>query len=196
MPLLAALAAALFQLIRDQLRYEETLALQQDEQHFTIGVTSHMANIAFDKYAEFCEKYICELQQGLTEMWARGPSPYCGELASRLADIRLSFRAWIVFDLDDNIMKFEQALRKIGGTSRILQDVSPGESRSKKIDEIYELFDKLLDLRREGTERDVQLAAGSIMDKLQDLLGAKELVQLRTSLVKRAVKALGTDAAA
>jgi hypothetical protein len=194
MPLLAALSAALFQLVRDQLKYEETLALQQDAQHFTISITSHMANVAFDKYVEFCEKYIFALQQGLTEMWARGPSTYYGELASRLADIRLSYRAWIVFDLDDNIMEFEQALRKIGGTSRIFENVSPGESRSKRLDEIYELFDKLLDLQQKGKERDAKLTAGSIMDKLQDLLGAKELAQLRMSLIKRAVKTLTTEA--
>ena len=127
-------------------------------------------------------------------MWARGPSAACGQLAGDLADIRLSYRTWVVFDLDDNIMKFEQALHKVGGTSRLLEGVAVREQRSRKLDEIYELFDKLTDLQRQGKERDRQLAAGSIMDKLQDLLGAKELAQLRISMVKSAIKALEKSA--
>jgi hypothetical protein len=189
-PVFAALTGAAFQLIRDQQKYQDSIALQRDQQHFMIGVSSHMANVAFDKHVEFCEKYITHLQKGLTEMWARDPSPECVKLASELADIRLSYRAWVVFDLNDKIMNFEQALRQVGGTAILLKDVGVGEERTRKVDEMYETFEKLLDLRHDGKVRDEQLAPGRIMDYLQEMLGTKELAQLRACMVKNAIRAL------
>lgn len=73
-PMVGALGAALFQLIRDQLKHEDDVRLQSHQQHFDVGITSHMANIAFDRHVQFCEEYIKALQVGLAEMWANGPS--------------------------------------------------------------------------------------------------------------------------
>lgn len=192
LPMVGALAAALFQLIRDQLKHEDSVALQHDQQHFDVGITSHMANVAFDKHVEFCESYIKTLQKGLTEMWARGPSPQCLELANDLVEIRLSYRAWIVFDLDHRVLQFESALRKVGGSSILFKDMEVGESRTHKIQQMYEIFDKLLALPQDGKEIDETLASSRIMDYLQDLLGAKELALLRSSLIKKAIKNLQT----
>lgn len=44
---------------------------------FDVGITSYMANIAFDRHVEFCEEYIKSLQEGMTEMWGNGPPPQC-----------------------------------------------------------------------------------------------------------------------
>ena len=55
-PVFAALSGAAFQLIRDQLKYQDSVALQRDQQHFVVGGTSQMANVAFED-AEFCERY-------------------------------------------------------------------------------------------------------------------------------------------
>ena len=191
MPLIGALAAALFQVIRDQLHHEDALALQRDQQHFHLGVTSHMANIAFDKHVEFCERYIKALQVGLSEMWALGPSPQCIKLSSELADIRLSYRAWIVFNLDHEILEFESALRKVGGIATLYNDMEHGESRTRKIEEMYGIFEQITALPRKGEKIDEELAAGRIMDYLQDLIGAKELAQLRSTMIKDAIKTLG-----
>ena len=38
---------------------------REKQQLFDLGVTSHMANVAFDKHVEFSEKYISTMQEGL-----------------------------------------------------------------------------------------------------------------------------------
>lgn len=187
-PMVGALAAALFQLIRDQLKYEDDVRLQSNQQHFDVGITSHMANIAFDRHVEFCEEYIKALQDGMTEMWGNGPSPQCLTFQNQLANIRLSYRTWIVFDDESPVMKFEQALRNVGGIAVLHKEMESGEGRTKKINEMYDIFGQITEMPRQAS--DTTIAAGRIIDYLQDSLGAKELGQLRSVLIKDAIRNL------
>ena len=189
-PRVGALAAALFRLIRDQLKHEDDVRLQSHQQHFDVGITSHMANIAFDRHVQFCEEYIKALQVGMTEMWENGPSPQCITFWNQLANIRLSFRTWIVFADDSPVMKFEKALREVGGIAILHKDMEQGEARAQKIKEMYDIFEQIADLPTKPSDTYGTLAAGRIMDYLQDSLGAKELAQLRSTLIKDAIKNL------
>ena len=190
LPGIGALLYALYQVFRDHAAHERALALQRDQQHFVLGVTSHMAKVAFDKHAEFCEKYIGRMQSGLSELFARGPSSQCLILASELADIRLSFRAWLMSDLQEKILPFEEALRKVGGRSISLEGFKDEKQRARVLDEIYDVFDKIIGLPGQGKEIDKRVAPGRIMDHLQDLLGVKELCVLRSTLINEAIKTL------
>jgi len=189
-PALVALIGVVLQIFRDHAQHEKALAIQRDQQHFILGVTSHMANVAFDKHVEFCEKYISQMQETLSTLFYEGPTKKCLELASKLADIRLSFRTWLTSEIQDKILPFEKALVKIGANEQLLKDLPGGTERTETVKEVYDIFSSVLDIPRDGRVVDVQVASGRIMDNLQAILGVKQLVQLRIALVDKAVKTL------
>jgi hypothetical protein len=149
-----------------------------------------MAKVAFDKHVEFCEKYIGRMQSGLSELFAAGPTPQCLTLASDLADIRLSFRAWITSDLQEKILPFEEALRKVGGMSMMMERLPVGDRRARAVDLMFDEFNKIIGLPKTGEKLDERVAPRRIMDHLQDLLGVKELSHLRSTLMGEAIRAL------
>ena len=190
LPGIGALIGVLYTLIRDHADYEKTLVLQRDQQGFVLGVTSHMASVAFDKHVEFCEQYIACMQKGLSDMFVSGPRADAIGIASKLSDIRLSYRTWLPADIQGKVLPFEDGLRKIGGSSIILKDLPVGDDRTRVVKEIYDKFDEILDLRARGNTTGGQVAAGKIMDHLQDVLGIKQLFRLRIALVDEAIRTL------
>lgn len=62
-PGVIALLAVLFQLMRDEAAHEKQVEKQLREFQFSIGSASHMANVAFDKHTEFCERYMSEVHE-------------------------------------------------------------------------------------------------------------------------------------
>ncbi|MGH9426199.1 MAG: hypothetical protein ACRD2L_07845, partial [Terriglobia bacterium] len=106
------------------------------------------------------------------------------------ADIRLSFRTWLPSNLQEKVFPFEEALRKLGSRSIVLESIHDPDKRSRVVDEMYQEFDKVLDLRLKGKVLDERVAPEQIMDQLQEILGVKQLIHLRIELVDEAVKAL------
>lgn len=190
LPGLGALIGVLYTLIRDHSEYEKKLVLQRDQQGFVLGVTSHMASVAFDKHVEFCEQYITCMQKGLSDMFMSGPTADALRIASDLSDIRLRYRAWLPAELQEKVLPFEDGLRKIGGGSIILKDLPVGDERSRIVKEIYDKLDEILNLQARGNTTGGRIAAGKIMDHLQDVLGIKQLFRIRIALVDEAMRTL------
>jgi len=190
LPAVVGLAAALFQIFRDKVAHERAVELQRQEQIFSLGITSHMANVAFDKHIEFCELYIRRMQDGLGELLARGPTKevlkFCGELGAA----RFQYRTWITSDVWDKLLLFEEALRRIGANASVLEHMQVSEGRSKVVDQMYKLFQDVLAVQ-EGTELDKELAASRVIRNLQDFLGIEELSRLRVSLLKEVSRPIG-----
>ena len=191
-PALVALIGVVLQIFRDHAQHEKALVVQRDQQHFVLGVTSHMADVAFDRHVEFCEKYISQMQETLSTLFREGPTRKCLELAARLADIRLSFRTWLTSDIQKKILPFEEALTKIAGMHIELEGLPVGGKRTQMVEAMHNTFADVLGLSRlEGRGNcDETVVAGRIMDHLQDILGVKQLVHLRIALVDEAVKTL------
>ncbi|MFO0706528.1 MAG: hypothetical protein U0412_06710 [Nitrospira sp.] len=191
-PATLALIGALYQILRDHTQHEKALALQQSDHHIVLGITSHMADVAFDKHVEFCEKYMMQMQKTLSTLFRDGPSGDCMKLSSQLSEIRLSFRTWLTADIQDKILPFEEALTKIAGRHIMLDNLPVGDQRTKVVEEMHNTFADVLGLARlEGRgKNDDQVAPRVIMDHLQDILGVKQLVQLRIKLVDESVKTL------
>jgi hypothetical protein len=191
-PALVALIGIVLQIFRDHEQHKKALAIQRDQQHFILGVTSHMANVAFDKHVEFCEGYISKMQETLSMLFREGPTRKCIELSSNLAGIRLSFRTWLTSDIQDKILPFEDALTKIASKHIELEGLGVGNKRNQVVEEMHDTFADVLGLSRlEGRgNNDEEIAARRIMDHLQAILGVKQLVQLRITLVDEAVKTL------
>ncbi|MFQ5929613.1 MAG: hypothetical protein ACE5MK_07930 [Acidobacteriota bacterium] len=189
LPGVGALFAALYQIVRDQAAHERALELQEKQQLFNLGVASHMANVAFDKHVQFSEQYISKMQQGLTELFQKGPTGESLKFCSDLIDARLSFRAWITEDLEVKLMPFEDALREIGARNIALEGLSPGKERTRVIDEMYQVFSNVLGLKHEG-EVDERVAPRRIISHLQELLGVQQLTRLRMAPIRAAIDAL------
>lgn len=73
-PAVMALIGAVFQIFKDQAAFEKQLFLQQQQNQFTLGAASHMANVAFDKHVEFCEEYISEMHKTVSTLFTEGPT--------------------------------------------------------------------------------------------------------------------------
>jgi hypothetical protein len=185
----SAIVVALYQFVRDQAAHERALDLQEKQQLFNLGVTSHMANVAFDRHVQFSEKYISTMQEGLTELFRTGPPGESLKFCQTLIDIRLSFRAWIIEDIAAKVMPFEAALRKMGAHKIVLEGIPPGPERTRLVTEISNLFSDVTGIERGGPV-DENLAAGRIMSHLQDLLEVQQLSRLWRAVVQVAIDAL------
>ena len=192
-PALVALIGVVLQIFRDQAQHEKTLIVQRDQQHFVLGITSHMANVAFDRHVDFCEKYITQTQETLSTLFREGPTRQGFELSAKLAGIRLSFQTWLTSDIQNKILPFENALTKIAGMHLELEHLPVGDKRTKVVEAMHNTFADVLGLSRlEGRgESDEAVLASRIMDHLQDILGVKQLIRLRIKLVNEAESSLG-----
>jgi hypothetical protein len=190
LPGVAALFAALYQILRDEAAHKKALQLQEGQQLFSLGVTSHMANIAFDRHVAFSEQYISRLQEGLTELFQTGPRGKSLQICSDLIDIRLSFRAWITEDLEIKIMPFEDALRQIGATNIVLEGLAPGPERTEVVRKMYDIFSAVAGVEQSCGHIDEELAPRKIISHLQDLLEVQQLSRLRRGVVQAAIDAL------
>lgn len=81
---------------------------------------------------------------------------------------------------------------KPGSTTIVLEGLPVGENRTQVVEEMFNTFTDVLGLLRQENRgnTDEAVVAGRIMDHLQDILGVKQLVRLRITLVDEAVKTL------
>ena len=190
LPAAAGLAGVLFQIFRDRVAHERAVDLQRKEQMFNLGIASHMANVAFDKHIEFCELYIQQMQAGLSDLVARGPTTEVLKFCSKLGGARFQYRAWITSEVWTRLLLFEAALRKLGASASVFEHSQVNESRSQAADRMDKLFQDILALK-EGTELDKELAASRVIRYLQDFLGIEELSRLRVSVLAEVSRSVG-----
>ena len=74
-PLVGALVATLVQILRDQAAYERAMLVLVAQNRFSLGASSHMANVAFDKHVQFSEEYAEEVYKALGTLFRKGPTP-------------------------------------------------------------------------------------------------------------------------
>jgi hypothetical protein len=203
-PAVLSLVGALYQLIRDEAAHVKQLALQHDQQRFELGATSHMANVAFDKHVAFCEEYVPELHKILESLAVKGATDSMVAAAQKLLDIRRRHSVWITPDVEDQLGYFESALAIIGAAAAIgKMDPEKAEERGY----LREMRDMLADVV--GTEKDDptkaidrDIAVTTILDRIRDILGVRQLIVLRQRLLElrqfsdaSAESALATSAA-
>jgi hypothetical protein len=185
-PAVLALFGALYQLGRDSIAHERTLILEETKNRFTVGATSHMAEVAFNKHVLFCEEYTEGVNRAFKTLFRRGPHEAVLEDADALADVRTRWSLWLTSQVEEQLVNFERALRAIGANAMLLAD--PGaDGRTEAIKEAFSTLAAVLGLgnwRGEPVNEDV--AARRIIEGLRNVLGVKELTDLRAKLVKRA----------
>lgn len=191
-PAAAAVVAAMFQMLRDQIAHDRARSLQNAQNGFAMGATSHMAQLAFDKHVAFSEAYIAELFLTLTTLFREGPTGQVFEHTRSLYAIRQLYAVWLTPSIESELDRFELALRKIGANAHFVEVDLAHPKRSEAIDEMYDLYKEVTSM----TEGDVKTirtdrAILTIIQSLRRVLGIEELTQLRQKLVSAALETTG-----
>jgi hypothetical protein len=187
-PAAVALIAALYQILRDESKFIKEQRLKEEERLHALSVSSHMAIVAFDKHAEFSEKYLEVMRKGLNELWAKGPCKEALDLAEKLKEKRLDYAAWVTVDTREALFPFEEALTMIGINKVLLSDMPVGSERSAMVAQAHALFGQVMEFNKGTQEKEIGVS--KVIERIQDLLGINELTKLRRQVIKGANKAL------
>jgi hypothetical protein len=188
-PALGALFAAVFQVFRDQAAYERQLLLQSQQQAFSLGAASRMATLAFEKHAEFCEKYVAEVNLTIYTLIREGPTRLALDHASRLVKLKAEYSAWLTKDIHKGLEPFEAALREIGALSGLVDDLrgtgDPG--RADAVRKMYAVFKRLMQLTEIDDTPSADATVEAVQTRLRSILGIEELTLIRQRLVAQAL---------
>ena len=137
-----------------------------------------------DQQVQFNEEYLAKVNQTLTELWIEGQSVKAIERAKELSGIREKFAAWLTRDVEEQLYPIESALRTIGAGSHVLPMVAPGSHRSKIVEDVYNALREVTEIGED--KKGATASVATITDRLRELLGTKDLVDLRIGIVKLA----------
>ncbi len=147
-----------------------------------------MADVAFDKYASFCEEYVGEMFKLLTTLNREGPRQTALTHAANLLEIRRKWAVWLASEVETKLDSFDLAIRKIGANAWLLEH-APGDPKS--INEMYSLFAEVLGLETwDNKPISGDFTVTAVIQKLREVLGTDELNLLRSALVSRALHRL------
>jgi len=194
-PFAGSLVSALLQFLRDQVAYERSLLMQDANHRFVLGVSSHMANVAFDKHVEFSEAYLTEAQAALITLFQYGPSEEVAKHAGALFEVRKRYVVWLTASVEDSLDPFEAALRRIAADAWYIKAISgePQESKARQnaVTSMYNTLARVLGFKEwDGAMLTDELAITGLVRNLRGLLGTAELTQMRSLLVAKAADGL------
>ncbi len=152
-----------------------------------------MANTAFDKHVEFCEKYMAEIHASVSTLFRKGNTPEALTHAENLHELRLEYAVWLTDAINEKLQIFEKAIRKLGADSQFIRSTtdSPNhaEQRTIVIQRSHDLFLEILGID-ESKEVNEEYAVEAVKKKVRAILGVEELTRLREHLVIEASKAI------
>lgn len=192
-PLVGSLAAALFQVLRDITAHERQVLLQDSQQRFALGASSHMANVAFDKHVAFTEEYIAEVFKTLDTLFQKGPTEEALSHANNLFSLRRKYTVWLTDEIDKTLQAFEGALRTVGANDWFLKNAGSDQNRQKAIEEMHKVFADILGRENMGADNwkgkplSKEVAISHIVQGLRTVLGTEELTKIRGALIKKAL---------
>jgi hypothetical protein len=184
----AGLLHALWEVLKGDLEHQRRLEEDAAKNAFVLSATSHMAEKAFNKHVEFCEKYVAKTDECLWILFAEGPTEKALQLAGQLFRIRREFILWETKDVGLFLEKFEKALRDIGAKEHLLKHVPVGEKRTKLVETIEEVFRQVSIFEPLPDGKTPEIAIAHIIDCLRDHLGISQLTNLRKHYLAEAAK--------
>ncbi len=195
-PVVGSLVGALFQILRDQAEYDRKLAQINIQNSFTLGATSHMANVAFDKHVLFCEEYVAEVHKAVSTLFRRGPTQEVLAHTGTLYTLQQKYSVWLTPQIEEDLEVFESALRQIGANAGYINDAPDAEDRPQRIAAMYKTFASVMGVKFMGTSEwqgeslSEELAVSMVIRKLRAILGIEELTKMRAVFVKNALREL------
>ncbi|WP_085905837.1 hypothetical protein [Kiloniella majae] len=178
------LLAGLLKLFRDDMRRLDQLQLQKNDQIFSIGATSHMANTIFDKHVEFREKYLILVNKIEHDIWRHGPTEHILEKANALSRLRLEFTPWISTSITSKLKPFEKEIRELGANAGLAKNLR----RNEKDRDIYqEVTAKVHDsFKGMVSENEDENPFVLIRKNIREILQVDQLADIRSELIKKA----------
>lgn len=192
-PGIAALIGVILQLWREQRLHERSVELLYRQQDFALATASHMAEVAYDKHVAFCEVYIARTNKGIGDLFGTGPSGEALTFAIDLRQIRIDHATWLSSEIEEKLIGFESALRKMGAGAQLLNRLQPGERLSRVVDQIYNSFGIVTGTGPPGSDEEAEIVAARIIDHLRDVLDVKELTKLRQHSTRLALRRVSQD---
>lgn len=192
-PLVGSLLGTLFQLLRDQATHDRALAVIEAQNLFSLGASSHMANVAFDKHVQFCEEYVAEVHKTLRTLFREGPSPQVLTHTEQLYATQKKYAVWLTTKIETDLELFESALRRIGANAHYLEVAPAAQDRSQRIALTYKTFASVMGSEHMGSSEwkgeslSEELAISMVIQRLRTVLGTEELTQMRHALVTKAL---------
>jgi hypothetical protein len=81
----------------------------------------------------------------------------------------------------------------MGAGEHLLPSLQVGEGRSRLVDEIYRAFGLIVGVHAPTTDEEGAIAAARIVDHVRDILGIKELTQLRLNATRVALNRISRE---
>lgn len=192
-PLVGSLVAALAQILRDQAAHERALTMFAAEKLFSVGASSHMANVAFDKHVAFSEEYVQEVNDTLVTLSVEGPTEKALNHANSLYLLRRKRAVWLTPKLDEDLGRFESALRKLGAETRLVRTSPEVPDRSQWVKSMYKVFADVMGAEHmgasgwDGEDLTEELAISTVIGRLRSILGTAELSEMRSAIISRSM---------
>jgi len=98
---------------------QQSRELLETQNAFSVGATSHMATIAFDKHIGFCEEYVQEMSKALHTLIQGGKMEKPLD-TRRFARIRRKWALWLTREIENELDRFERDIAQIGGAAQVL----------------------------------------------------------------------------
>jgi hypothetical protein len=172
--------------LKARLQHEMQFALKQRDQSFNLSITSHMANVLFDKHVAFCEEYAARAHQCVRELFRDGPSENAMSIFQELTAIRQKHAPWVTADILEKLKPFEEAVWNIGYGSKYA-DVLDTPSHCTHTKNINALLNIIGQQVKDG-EVKPEIRADQVLIYLQDALRISELARLRSVVVRKAMQ--------
>jgi hypothetical protein len=158
------------------------------------SASSHMANVAFDKYVEFCEAYKDAAGDGALILVQHGPTREILGATHKLTDIRVKYSLWIPTDIDARLTEFERGWLRIGAFSGYLERTNGSgdqEARQQHSEMVYKEYAKAMGLDEWNGEKITdEFTLQSIVAGLREVLGTEKITMLRRNVLDRAASEL------
>jgi hypothetical protein len=126
-----------------ELAHERSVLLAETQNAFSMGTTSHMATVAFDKHIGFCEEYIEAMSNALNTLIQEGMK----EKALGTSDffrIRQKWALWLTPEMETKLDQFEQEITKIGGDAQVFDIAGAPLSNERSVRRVIADFREVL----------------------------------------------------
>lgn len=159
--------------------HERSLAATERETRFALGVSSHMANVAFDKHVAFCEAYAQMADKALTEIFREGPTVDAVFLSGNLLEVRRAHAVWITQEIDEKLQQFEHLFAEMGASAGYVRSTQgmPEANQSQRqehIDRMYKHLSTLTGAQKWNDEKlDEEKAVITTIRWLRNVLGTE-----------------------
>jgi len=141
--------------------HQRSVLLAEMQNAFSMGATSHMAAVAFDKHIGFCEEYIEAMSKTLQILVQDGTRE--GPLdVTHFFLIRQKWALWLTDEIESSLDHFEQLITKIPSEAPVLDSY--------------------------GAHVSIETSVKSVTAELRKVLATEELTALRKELVVRSLK--------